>query len=115
MGLSSRTNRQVNFFLKRIFLNNFLLSVDLICTEALSLARLHECCKTNIIIQGHGGKFLSSLFKMVINAKGPNFLSSCWRSSELKFEDFVADDHMKAFLEENVSKNVCFQNLEYTQ
>ncbi|XP_074031198.1 eukaryotic translation initiation factor 4 gamma 3-like [Leptinotarsa decemlineata] len=76
------------------------LLVDVICEEVLPLRELHSCCHV-LIEQKQADKLLAPLFKLMVSRKGPMFLSSIWKQSNLRVEDFVSDNVTAGFIQDN--------------
>lgn len=80
----------------------FYFVVHPICQEALPLTTLHKCCEV-LILQNHAGNLLKTLFSLIIQEKGPNFLQNIWQSSGLSFNDFLSEQDATKFVKDNVS------------
>lgn len=75
-------------------------SAPLICEGAVTFKNLQQPLQ-QISIENIT-KLLTSIFHLVIQKKGPNFLQSIWRSSGLNFADYMPESQVESFLEMNV-------------
>lgn len=81
---------------------SFFFLVHPVCLEALPLRTLHKCCEV-LINQKHAGNLLKTLFSLIIQEKGPNFLHNLWQSSGLSFSDFLPAQDAEKYIKDNVS------------
>ena len=87
--------------MRLIFINNYYFTATLLTENVFPLQVLINC--SNVLIeQGYALKFLSPIFKLVVENKGPNYLGTLWQQSGLNLSDIIGDTNTSSFIKDNV-------------
>lgn len=76
--------------------------VPLVTEDVLTLSKLGSCMDI-LITQHHSHKLFAQLLKLLYTEKGPAYIIELWNSSGVSFTDFMSEEHVNSFIEDNVS------------
>lgn len=74
----------------------------LVIDNALTLDRLALCMEV-LRTQGHSHKLLAQLLRQLFTEKGPGYINEIWQTSGVSFTDFMYEDYVNSFIQDNVS------------